>query len=34
VEQLADIGVARWWPHGVLDCLRHPSVSGVVLTAR
>ncbi|MFD7132308.1 serine peptidase [Streptomyces sp. NPDC059894] len=32
VDQLPDISVARWWPHSVLDCLRHPSVTGTVLS--
>ncbi|MFE8017276.1 serine peptidase [Streptomyces antibioticus] len=30
IEQLPDISIARWWPHSVLDYLRHPSVNGAV----
>ncbi|CAM5512115.1 hypothetical protein [Streptomyces aurantiogriseus] len=33
VEQLPDISIAPWWPHSVLDYLRHPSLSGAVLTS-
>ncbi|MFF4661073.1 hypothetical protein [Streptomyces sp. NPDC001381] len=33
VEPLPDISIAPVWPHGVLDYLRHPRVTGAVLAA-
>ncbi|WP_460070646.1 serine peptidase [Streptomyces sp. YKOK-I1] len=32
VEQLPDVSIAPWWPHGVLDYLRHPSVGAALLS--
>ncbi|MFG2129959.1 serine peptidase [Streptomyces sp. NPDC048751] len=32
VEELPEISIAPLWPHSVLDYLRHPSVTGALLT--